>query len=195
MMGVLVLAAGRSTRFGSDKRRLVLPNRQLMVDHTVSIYRQLTTSCVVVVDDIEWQSHFSSQRVHSIVCDDAQQGMARSLVCGVKEAHRQKWSACLIALADMPFLQVDSVREVLAAMQKHAIVVPMYNQRRGHPVGFHSSYFEELMALSGDQGARSIINHHSDDCCFLELNDQGILLDIDSSEDWLGLRAHFPTNS
>ncbi|MDE2259940.1 MAG: hypothetical protein KGK17_06425, partial [Betaproteobacteria bacterium] len=59
-----------------------------------------------------------------------------------------------------------------------------YRGQRGNPVGFSSHFREALMALRGDQGARRLLDVHRQEVCWLDVDDPGILLDIDVPNDW-----------
>ncbi|MBO6702567.1 MAG: nucleotidyltransferase family protein [Pseudomonadales bacterium] len=63
------------------------------------------------------------------------------------------------------------------------IIIPTYQNKPGHPVGFSSEYFEALCQLSGDKGAKSVISKHEDAVTEIELDDPGVLKDIDQKQD------------
>ena len=63
------------------------------------------------------------------------------------------------------------------------IIAPVYDNQRGHPVGFNNDYLEELIALDQDLGARNIIAKHKDQLELLAIDDEGVIRDIDYSED------------
>ncbi|NIR99373.1 MAG: nucleotidyltransferase family protein [Gammaproteobacteria bacterium] len=108
--------------------------------------------------------------------------MGHSLARGVDAC--RKASGWLIALADMPCIEVATVRRIAAALdQPEAIVVPVYDGRRGHPVAFGSAYGETLTALTGDRGARGLLDRHRERVRELACGDPGIVFDIDTQED------------
>ena len=93
-------------------------------------------------------------------------------------------SGYIIALADMPFIHPDSIRAVAAALQGGAtLVAPAYRGQRGHPVGLAASYRDELLALQGDAGARDIIKRDAALMQLIEVDDPGVLRDIDTPAD------------
>ena len=90
----------------------------------------------------------------------------------------------IIALADMPFVSADSIRAVAAALQGGAkLVAPVYRGQRGHPVGLAASYRDELLALGGDAGARDIIRRDAANLQLVDVDDPGVLWDIDTRAD------------
>jgi molybdenum cofactor cytidylyltransferase len=64
-----------------------------------------------------------------------------------------------------------------------AIAAPAYRGERGHPVGFARRFFEELSALRGDAGAREILRKHPDSIALYDVDDRGVLRDIDEPSD------------
>jgi molybdenum cofactor cytidylyltransferase len=108
--------------------------------------------------------------------------MGHSIAWGVAEsADAAGW---LVALGDMPFLKPSSIRAVLQHLEQGAsIVTPVYDGRRGHPVGFSSRWRQDLLTLTGNQGGVSIIRRYP---CSLELvpcTDPGVLRDVDLPSD------------
>jgi molybdenum cofactor cytidylyltransferase len=113
---------------------------------------------------------------------DANLGMGTSIAVGVAAtAHASGW---IIALGDMPSINAGTIFAISEALARGAaIAVPVMNGRRGHPVGFSAHYFEKLTALSGDTGARGLMQA---DAAFVEeisVNDSGIFADIDTPQD------------
>ncbi|AUA58993.1 molybdenum hydroxylase accessory protein, YgfJ family [Achromobacter spanius] len=95
--------------------------------------------------------------------------------------HHPAESACLIALADMPWLRADTCLQVAAATRRHLIVAPTWQGRRGHPVAFARDLWPELAALSGDVGARNVLMRHP--VHELAVDDPGVLADVDAPGD------------
>lgn len=90
----------------------------------------------------------------------------------------------LIALADMPWIKIETLSLVITSLHKGAkISAPQFAGQRGHPVGFSSTYRDQLLALQGDTGARSILSTHAEDVELVAVDDAGILRDIDRQED------------
>jgi molybdenum cofactor cytidylyltransferase len=113
-------------------------------------------------------------------------GMASSIVAGVSVL-RPEFTAVVIALADMPRISSQVVSALVQGFEgeEKGIVVPTYRTRRGHPVLFDlKRYRSRLLALSGDEGARSILAAHADDVLELPVNDAGVLADVDTPADY-----------
>jgi molybdenum cofactor cytidylyltransferase len=183
IVGIL-LAAGASRRFSGDKLTYSLPNGDLVA---VRACRNLLagTDCVLAV------VRPGSERIAALlqaegaevqVCADAEQGMSASLVFGVRA--RPEAAGWLIALADMPWIAPTTIIKVADALRMGAtIAVPRWQGRRGHPVGFSHILGPELAALSGDEGAKAVIQAHLEHLHLIDCDDPGVLLDIDRPED------------
>lgn len=119
------------------------------------------------------------------VCPDADSGMAASLVHAIRHSLRDAArppAAWLVALGDMPFVDVSTLlalRDVLT--HGASIAVPMLDGRRGNPVGFGRNHLAALLALSGDQGARALLQ--TGPVTTVPVRDPGILRDIDTPGD------------
>jgi molybdenum cofactor cytidylyltransferase len=87
----------------------------------------------------------------------------------------------VIALGDMPWIPQTVVQAVVASLVRGAdIVAPVHRGQRGHPVGFSARHAHALMGLHADEGARGIIAAHRESLELIEVQDRGILLDIDT---------------
>jgi molybdenum cofactor cytidylyltransferase len=121
-------------------------------------------------------------------CPQADKGMAVSLVHALLHAEQHAVALAesahgwIVALGDMPHVQPTTIQSLKTALEHGAgIAAPMYQGRRGNPVGFSRHYLPQLLALEGDQGARSILKHSA--VTELEVDDSGILQDIDIPAD------------
>jgi molybdenum cofactor cytidylyltransferase len=105
-------------------------------------------------------------------------GMGDSIACGVLATPQAYgW---LILPADLPLVQGATLLHVAQALQQHAVVVPFYRHQKGHPVGFSAACREDLVALTGDLGARGVVAQHG--FFRLDLQDPGCVLDVDTVE-------------
>jgi molybdenum cofactor cytidylyltransferase len=93
----------------------------------------------------------------------------------------------VVALADMPYIKPETARIIARALSEGAaIAAPAYRGERGHPVGFARRFGDELSALRGDAGAREILTAHPDWVTLYEVDDPGVLRDIDEPSDLEG---------
>lgn len=188
---VVVLAAGRGSRFAVDRRDGVHKLEQPFGNSTVLA----TTLSNVIQSHLPMVVVTTAERVPAVtalvaardvvVPDAGSLGMGASIATGV--AVRAQAAGWLLLPADMPLVQPATLRAVAAAMPQHPIVYAQYRGRRGHPVGFAAELFSELARLDGDEGARRIVARYP--AHGLEVPDGGVLLDIDTESDLQALRA------
>lgn len=183
----ILLAAGRGRRFDPDgivsKLYQPLHHNVSVIEQSALRLSQVIPQCHIVTRSAShWPAHFLQKYASSIrVCEDADLGMAHSLVCGVQQLP-QDCDAVVIALADMPLVESTTIAAIVQALRDGAqIVVPVCQGQRGNPVGFSKSMFAELLQLRGDQGARALLKSHP--VCEVQVEDVGILRDIDTPQD------------
>ena len=180
----LLLAAGSAKRFGSDK---LLHPLQHGVPIAVQAARHLKVEIPRVVAALRPQSEklqglLKNEGCEVAVCANADEGMGASLACAVRAAGAA--DGYLVALADMPFVRPSSIAAVRDALAGGArIVAPYFRTRRGHPVGISGSFFDCLIELGGDEGARRIVAAHEADLVKVPVGDPGVIRDIDQPGD------------
>lgn len=161
---VIVLASGRGERFvaaggAGSKLRALLAGKPVL-DHTLDAVRA------------------SGLPYH--VEDRGHPGMGDSIAAAVRATRTAPgW---LILPGDLPLVSPESLRAVASALQTHAVVLPVYEGQRGHPVGFSSSCREALLQLHGAEGAAAVVKANPG-AMRLELDDPGIVVDVDTPDD------------
>lgn len=180
----ILLAAGSSQRFGSNKLITPLIKNEPMVLTAAKKLRDATDSLTIVVrpGDITLNNLLGSINSNIIENPNANQGMGTSLAAGIRaNTDVDGW---LIALADMPYINVATYNALMEQLRQNAsIVTPVYKGQRGHPVGFASSWHSHLIACTGDKGARDLLNANKNIITSVETDDAGILRDIDTPDD------------
>lgn len=184
----IVLAAGRSQRFGNENKLLHDFGGQPILRKTVESVLAAGLGDVVVVtgheaDDVE--RALNGLDVKCVRNATPWAGMGTSLAVGAS-AVSEDAKAIMIVLGDMPSLTADTMRRLLDAFEPDAgqdIAVPVCDGRRGHPVVFGNRYLLKLRALSGDEGARSILQGAPERIQAVRVDDPGVLLDIDTPGD------------
>lgn len=179
IVGIL-LAAGSSRRFGADKRLHPLADGTPMA---IASARHLAAVCprtIVVIrpGDTALASLLVADGLETVVCAAAEQGMGHSLSSGVAaSAGAAGW---LIALADMPYIQPASYHAVIQALQSGARMArPEFAGKMGHPVGFAADCFTALLALTGDQGGKAILDADPAALAACPVDDPDVIKDVD----------------
>ena len=138
--------------------------------------------CVVPPDNEVLETLFSGAGFTTLVCDSAKLGMSESLKAGVNHFNkRTDVTGFVIGLADMPLIRSSTYQTIVAELKKHKdIVLPAYQEKRGHPVGFNAKFRIELLALQGDQGAKVLLQQYKKDITLINVDDPGIHQDFDT---------------
>lgn len=183
-IGAVVLAAGFSNRYGSSKLQARLSNGKTVFQQTLErIIAAIPRVYVISRPEIaplllEYHPQIAS-------FEQADHGMGASLAFAMSKL--STWDGCLVCLADMPFIESESYRKIADALHSDNIVIPTFNSQTGNPVAFGQYYFKQLRALKGDVGGRDIVRSvakNSPELLIkLELEDAGIIQDVDTPED------------
>ena len=157
---VLVLASGRGERFrasGGATHKL----QALLAGKPVLQY----TLDAVKASGLPWHLE-----------DAGHPGMGDSIAAAVRATPDA--TGWLVLPGDLPLVSADTLRRVAQALGSAEVVVPVYQGRRGHPVGFSTRCAAALLALTGDLGAASVVRAHV--ALELTVNDVGCVTDIDT---------------
>ncbi|MGH8619935.1 MAG: nucleotidyltransferase family protein [Burkholderiales bacterium] len=185
----ILLAAGSGSRFGGDKLLAVLPDGTPLAVAAVRALHAVLPEVIAVVrpGDTRLAAVLAAEGVRVIECPNAATGMGASLAWGVK--HAPAAEGWVVGLGDMPFVQPQTVAMVAAVLAAGAaLAAPVYQGRRGHPVGFTAAYRAALAALSADAGARDILTDAGAALTLIEVDDPGLLRDVDVPADLGGAR-------
>ena len=195
-ISLIVLAAGTSSRMmaeiGTNKLLLTTPNGTTLLETTLQIYTALPFHEILLILPPVLPSTLAfsippTPRLRTLINGDNASGMASSLVLGVTNISETS-KGFMIALADMPLVQTSTIEALCTVFceknSPNAICIPTVESKRGNPVVFGAAYKQELTELSGDVGAKSVIQRHTEHICFVETADEGIVLDIDTLENW-----------
>ncbi len=179
----LLLAAGRSSRFGGDKLLHPLADGIPMVLASANALRAAVPRTVAVIrpDHRVLADLLRGHGISTVLAEHADSGMGASLAAGIEAtANASGW---VVALGDMPFIRPPTVARIADTIERGAnLAAPFYNGQRGHPVGFACALREELLGLGADFGARALLQRHADQLARVECDDPGVLLDIDRRE-------------
>ena len=177
---VVVLAAGRGSRFKGDVHKL----QQQFEGTTVlgsTVRHAIASHLPVVVVTTEQLAGAAGRLVAArdvvvVPQTTGGYGMGHSIAAGV--AARADAPGWLLLPGDMPLVQPATLLAVAAALEHHAIAYAQYRGRRGHPVGFGAELYSELIRLEGDQGARRIVARYP-----------AVGVDVETEADLAALRA------
>lgn len=183
MIAGLLLAAGRSERFGADKLLAPLHGHPMLFWSAAAVATAVDALYVVVPTGAPARAA-AVGGIRAVIVEHATRdgGMASSIGAGVA-ALPSEADAVVIALADQPLVAPDVVRLLCARWREGGVaaVVPRYRDRRGNPVLFGRSCFDALSALRGDSGARSLLHALGGTVAAIPIDDTAPL-DVDTPD-------------
>jgi len=193
-VAAVVLAAGQSSRMGSNKL-LADVGGQPMIRRTVSALRQAADLTIVVTgrDAGLIETALEGLPVSFVHNASFAEGLSTSLRAGIA-ALTPDTDAAVIALGDMPLVSPEVVRKLIAGFspaEHRSICVPVFGGERGNPVLWGRQHFEALSALTGDRGARGLIDQLTDEVVEVAMADDAVLRDADTPEALEGLNNSF----
>lgn len=192
----LLLTGGRGSRFDSSGHRDKLLARIDGEPVCLHAARALIKACprsfaVLPSGKHELLAVLDAAGLETIVTDATRLGMGHSIARGASHIlERCGQRPVVVALGDMPRVQPETFRALIAQLGSDplAIVAPSYRNRRGHPVVFGKAHLAALAGLSGDRGAFAILERTPPR--LIEVDDPGVLQDIDTPEDLAADAAH-----
>jgi len=198
----IVLAAGQSRRMGAQKLCMPLGNSTVLGQTLRLAVTSSALDRVVLVASPALRttadiSHSDAADVVTITNDEYQSGMASSLRAGLRfvTATMPLAEAAVILLGDQPTLHRDAIAQVVAAYhaRQPQSVVPYYGTQRGHPIVFARLAWPQLTALSGDVGARSLLDRDEPAPLIrVDLPEAWLPRDIDTPEDYHAVVKAWP---
>ncbi len=181
-IGILILAAGSSQRFGGDKRRAPLADGTPLLIATTrnALASGLPVAVCLRPDETELAVALEKAGTQVLYCPGAAAGMGHTLADAIAQVD---WQGALVALGDMPYIEPATYCKAAAALLPGGICQPTWHGRPGHPVGFDRHWFPRLRQLRGDTGARDILAENRGAVTRFPVDDPGILRDIDTPQD------------
>ncbi|MEM4251355.1 MAG: nucleotidyltransferase family protein, partial [Candidatus Bathyarchaeia archaeon] len=182
-----------SSRMGRTKQDLKFGESTILQETVRNLLGSKIDELIVVLghdaDRLCRLLRVEESRTRLVLNQDYREGMSSSIRCGVQSADPDT-DAFLIALGDQPLIKAEIVNLLIERYTAtHAgIVAPVYGSVRGHPVIISRKYKDELLTLSGDKGARDLLERHREDTENIQVDSPEILQDVDREEDYLRLR-------
>lgn len=189
---VIVLAAGQGSRFAGPEHKLAqrlgdasvlsatlanaLASRLRVIVVTTEAFAEVARSSVAARDVVVLPQVGTPGAGHL--------GMGVSIAAGANACPDS--GGWLVLPGDMPLVRPATIAAVALVLDHHPVAFAQHHGRRGHPVGFAAELYSELAALSGDEGARRLVARYP--AFALELDDPGVLIDIDTEDDLIAAR-------
>jgi molybdenum cofactor cytidylyltransferase len=184
--GIIILAAGNSSRLGRPKQLLPYQGKTLL-SHVVTEALAHLRPVVVVTGayQAEIRDSLKGQPVNIVYNPHWETGMVSGIVAGLAEALTidPDLRAMIVAVCDQPYISAELFRSLVEkrAVSGKGLIASLYSETRGTPVLFDYRYFKELSVLSGNAGAKQLLKRYPDDVETVPFPNGGI--DIDTEED------------
>jgi len=182
----IILAAGMSHRMGTVKQLLPLAEKPLLAHVLEATLASRLDKVVLVLGYEEKRIRealglmLANPKLAVVINKRYQEGLATSLASGLKEVATD-FPGVMFLLGDQPLIDAETIDLLLDHFRSspRGICVPTYGAKRGNPVCFKHSYYGKLFTLTGDCGAREIINSHPQDVLAVEIKNPDVFLDVD----------------
>ena len=198
-IAALLLAAGRSSRMGANKMLAEIDGRPMVARTAQRLLSSHARPIIAVLgnqaDDVD--AALGKLPVERVTNPDFAEGLSTSLIRGLA-ALPADIDGVVVCLGDMPLIAGRDLDRLIAAfnpLEGRAIVVPTRRGKRGNPVLWSKQFVPEMMALTGDAGARKLLDEHADFVAEVEMDTDGIFIDIDTPQALAELRDRVKPNA
>jgi len=172
---------------GGQPKALLRFRGKTFLEHVLSAVRDSgITTTVVVVGHHQKEIRQAFAATNLVFNPDYEQGMSTSVQSGIR-ALPAGVQGMGVFLVDHPLIDERTVQKLTEKLTPHTIVLPVHKGRRGHPVFFGAGLFEEILALSADQGLNTVVRRDPSRITEVPVEDVGVLSDIDTPEQFENL--------
>ena len=183
----IVLAAGYSSRMGTQKLLLPFGKSSIISHITSQLLESKVTNIYVVVGHEPEQiaKELSGKPITIIHNPEYKTGMLSSVRAGIRDINKE-CDAILVTLGDQPSITANLINKMFHefSITDKKIIVPAYNSRRGHPIIFSSIFKNEILTNYDDIGLRGLLRTHENDIYEMDVTDDSIISDMDYPEDY-----------
>ena len=183
MIPAIVLAAGKSERMGSPKALLSSAGTTFLESVLSSVRASSLDDVIVVLGHHRDEILRAIDLERGVFNEDYEQGMTTSFQAGIRQVPDKALGAMLF-LVDHPAPEARTIDALVAAFRPGHIVVPLLENRRGHPVLFSREALDEIAMLPPDRGANSVVRAQPARVIQVSVSDPAVLTDIDTPEDF-----------
>jgi molybdenum cofactor cytidylyltransferase len=192
----IILAAGMSTRFGKMKQLLELGDSTILSMVIDTALKSDLERVVLVLghkaDAVRASlgDRLFNSRLVILKNQRYEEGMSTSLKCGLMDT-REEFPSIMVLMGDQPLLSHEIINLMLRSFRSSDkdICVPVFKGKRGLPVCFTGRFYDDILGITGDMGAREIIGKNPDEVLTVEVEDSKVFMDIDNEKDFEGLKA------
>ena len=190
MISAILLAAGQSKRMDGENKLTKEIQGIPLIKHSVkNILASSINELIIVLGhqrEIIEKLIDKNEKIKFIFNKDFESGMASSIKTGLDNLS-EKTEAFFICLGDMPMVSHDIYDQLIKSKNNREIIVPTYKGQQGNPVLFNKSMKEKIMGITGDVGAKKILELNKDKILNLEINNQNISKSFNTQSDFSSL--------
>ena len=190
MISAILLAAGLSKRMDGENKLAKKIQDIPLIKHSVkNILASSVNELIVVLGhqkEIIEKLIDKNEKIKFVFNKDFESGMASSIKTGLNNLS-EKTEAFFICLGDMPMVNQDTYNHLIKSRNDKEIIVPTYKGQQGNPVLFDKSMKGKVIDISGDAGAKKILELNKDKILNLEINDQSIAKGFNNQDDFSSL--------
>ena len=190
MVSAILLAAGQSKRMGGENKLTKKIRDISLIKHSVKNILASSVDELIIV--LGYQKEIieklidKNNKIKFVFNKDFENGMASSIKTGLNNLS-EKTEAFFICLGDMPMVNHDIYNQLIKSKDNKKIIIPTYKGQQGNPVLFNKSMKEKIMSITGDVGAKKILELNKDKILNVEINDQSIAKDFNTQNDFNSL--------
>ncbi len=192
MLSAVVLAAGESVRMTTPKQILPWGNTTILESIVTKLMKcqHIDDEIIVVLGGnyekiIPFFSKYEDHRLKIVKNNNYKKGMITSVWCGLNSLSKSS-EYILFTLGDMPLIRIETFNELVnfAINSRTTILAPTYQGKRGHPLIVNKSQIPDIFKLGGPGGLRTLLSKHPERVTLHDIDDEGIIIDIDTIEDY-----------
>jgi molybdenum cofactor cytidylyltransferase len=184
----IILAAGESKRMGFPKMLLPFGGKTIIECIIEKVLNSDSNNIIVVLgaEKEAIAAKIKNMPVRYCYNEKFKEGMLSSVKCGFNNLPFD-FRAALIFPGDQPMVSSDSINSVINAYihSKKGLVIPVYKNKRGHPLLIDRTYLDDIKCLNPSIGLHALADRFSEDVLEVVTEDPGILRDIDTYEEYL----------
>jgi molybdenum cofactor cytidylyltransferase len=190
MVSAILLAAGQSKRMGGENKLTKKIRDISLIKHSVKNILASSVDELIIV--LGYQKEIieklidKNNKIKFVFNKDFENGMASSIKTGLNNLS-EKTEAFFICLGDMPMVNHDIYNQLIKSKDNKEIIIPTYKGQQGNPVLFNKSMKEKIMSITGDVGAKKILELNKDKILNLEINEQSVTKGFNTQDDFSSL--------
>ena len=188
MFSAILLAAGESKRMNGENKLTKLINGKPLINHSVNNILESSIDELIIIighqGEVIKNTVFDNNKIKFFFNKDYKSGMSSSIKVGLNNLSKEA-KFFFICLGDMPLVDKKIYNQLIKQTKKDKIIVPTYNKKMGNPVLFPISMKNKIMDIEGDNGAKKLLDKYKDKILNLEVNDQGIIKNFNTSENFI----------